>query len=111
MAPAKPPPPTWAQLKTPTTAEQRITFLDACQRHFEVVRVVGPVSGALLPPSQRPEPASGASTSFFTALDDVPTPTQSSPRCVVCSQPATAALVSNPFSDWAAVLCPLCTPP
>ena len=109
MAPAKPPPSTWAQLKTPITAEQRITFLDACQRHFEVVRVVGPVSGALRAAAE-PPCAAPASASFFTSLDDVPTPTLS-PRCVVCAQPATAALISNPFSDWAVVLCPMCTPP
>lgn len=97
---------TWSQLKSPTNAEQRIAFLDACQRQFETVRAVGPVSGALLVGP----PVAGAAPSSFTALDNVSTPVGSA-LCALCARGASeSGLVANPFSDWVVVLCPACMP-
>ena len=105
MAPSKAAVP-WSQFKPPTTAEQRIAFLDACQRQFEVVSAIGPVSSVLV---CGPASTLGGCPSMFTALDDVPNPV-AHPLCVLCGKRAHAAIVANPFSDWNAILCPACMP-
>ena len=113
MAPPKPVL-SWAQRKPPATAEQRIAFLDACQREFETVRAVGPVSAQLLWPPRdddappRPRPTT---TRTYAALDDVPTPAPADAACAVCAGGATttlAAVLANPFADWNVLLCARC---
>ena len=114
MAPAKTPIPTWSDMATPNCATQRIAYIEACQRYFEVVRAVGPASGALLFPCEGVVGAAAARDDqtplhYFTAIDDVSTPAHAA-TCVVCARPASAAIVANPFSDWSTVLCEACTP-
>lgn len=93
----------WSQFKPPATAEQRIAFLEVCQREFQTVHVVGPVSAALY--------AAGTPTlapPTFVALDNVPTPV-SRAACFVCAASSRSAVTANPFADWNVVLCPACT--
>ena len=97
-------------MKPPSTAQQRIAFLDACQREFETIRVVGPVSERLL--VRGPSPGQGesdAASTTYTALDDAPTPVPSRSRCTACgASPPSRATTANPFADWNVMLCPSC---
>ena len=92
---------TWSQMQV-GTAEKRIAFFAACQRVFETVRSVGPVSCQLDAAASDAPPRSR-----LAALDDVPTPVATT-ACVACAAPTTEAVVANPFSDWVVVLCPAC---
>ena len=62
----------WWQLKVPSSTEQRIALLDACQRQFETVSALGPVSGALRRPTELADEYKVVFAGTFTALDDNP---------------------------------------
>lgn len=107
----------WSKFKAPSTVQQRIAFLDACQREFEKVSVVGPVSADVfcMPAAAGSaahttnEISSGASgPTTFVALDDVPTPA-ARPSCHVCASACRTSVTANPLSDWNVFLCPQCS--
>ena len=108
-------PVTWSQMKAPTTAKQRIAFLDACQKEFETVRALGPTSGRLLVRTRATGPSAAIATGAeaacslhtFTAVDNFATALLD-PTCYVCKHTATSATCANPLSDWYVVLCATC---
>lgn len=98
---------TWAEHQV-TTKSERIAFLDACQRHFETVRVVQSVSASVRP---RATTLEGHAPTSFVALDDAATCLPAHTACAVCGAAhAGTAMLVNPFSDWVVALCGACQP-
>lgn len=97
----------WSKAAPPKNLHERMVFLDACQKHFEHVAVLGPVSDKLsFPPASPPLDAPLRTT--FVAPSEWCTTAATSARCVVCQQPTSSAVVCNPFSDWLAPVCAAC---
>lgn len=100
----------WSEMKPPKTAAERTAYLTACQREFERVQVLGPVSTEVLLPSPRRPDASHhhhPHPTSFTALSAMPTPAHHT-VCHVCSTGTHSGVLANPFADWVVLLCPAC---
>jgi hypothetical protein len=111
----------WSKMKPPSTAQQRIAFLDACQREFETIRVVGAVSeqlavarrggdGEECADEEGAAGEDGATSSTYTAMDDAPFPLPPRSRCAACGGRGgvTRAATANPFADWNVLFCGNC---
>ena len=105
--------PGWSDSKPPTTLHQRMVFLAACQRNFESVAVLGPVTDALVLDASAATPLATDSHArplghgYVSYSHECGTSAQAA-RCAICSVPTECAIVCNPFSDWAIPVCHAC---
>ena len=97
----------WSKAAPPKNLHERMVFLDACQKHFEHVAVLGPVSDKLSFPGEA-DSLGAPLGATFVAPSEWCTTAAVSARCVVCQQPTSSAVVCNPFSDWLAPVCAAC---
>lgn len=108
MAP-KPAAVPWSQAAPPKTLHERRVFLDACQKHFETVAALGPVSDKLSFPNSPPRaPLDAPLNRTYVAPSEWCTTSVVGARCVLCKQPTTSVVMCNPFSDWLAPVCAAC---
>ena len=103
----------WRQLPRPSTAADRISYMQACQRNFSEVGRIPPSYGTVRYIPNATQCVPRIASSYVSMGASLVLSARATYTCSTCDARSVAhdgsCVLANPFADWHVLLCSQCS--